>query len=159
MDSTTLSNIHFKKMHPIIKLEADDLVGPDFLPSPEKPASGVPNNFLYAHGTVDRKILRAIAKGQVKETTTPGLRKGVLFMVVSEKAVEFYASKQRFFGYTIGEKLIEHTRDTFLGMELHNGETPTAHIFFKDGTHYELRCPESQKRKAQSIIVSLYKGA
>eukprot|EP00934_Nitzschia_sp_Nitz4_P002972 Nitzschia sp. Nitz4//scaffold28_size193895//155901//156311//NITZ4_001682-RA/size193895-processed-gene-0.38-mRNA-1//1//CDS//3329546033//2962//frame0 len=131
---------HRRQQYPVVQMETKSIS--DFSKLPP--------------GTVDRKVVKAAMKGDIAKTTTPAPTKGIVFMIATDSSVRFYAGTKRWFGWSKGEELVAHARSDFLGMELHGEPEGKAHIFFKDGTHYELCYSKANKRNVQQVIELLY---
>jgi hypothetical protein len=76
--------------------------------------------------------------GKQGAATTPGDRKGPMFMALGPTKLAFFTLKQGFFKNSAGKLIVEHPRADITALDIEGGFPPNFSIQFADGTHYAL---------------------
>ena len=93
----------------------------------------------------------ALAGVEIKDASLPGDHKGIIFMAVGASKVGFFSVKQGLFKNSLNEKLAEFPRGDVKAVEIEKGMMPTAHIVFRDGTHYSLKCAKVNVKNLNKV--------
>jgi hypothetical protein len=77
---------------------------------------------------------------KAKPPTTPGNRRGLVYMALTGNELAFLEVKNGFFSQSLVSVLAKHGRDEVAALDVHAGMVPKIHVALQDGTNYAMEC-------------------
>lgn len=108
-------------------------------------------------GGVVGAVASAALAGKQKNVTTPGGRKGNLYVALGPTKLAFFTLKQGLFKNSAKELIAEHPRSDVTEFEIEGGFPPKFSISFADGTQYNLECGNVMLKQVKKIKAELGK--